>query len=267
MEPVAAPEDLRADCSRCAGLCCVALPFQKSAGFPADKDAGDACHHLDVSFRCRVHAELRPKGFTGCTVFDCFGAGQRVTQAFGGRNWRDEPRLAQPMFAAFTVARHLHEILGYLAEALELPAPRLRERVRREFHRIDALAGAEPEKLAATDIAAQRQQVGPLLAEVSQAVRARAGNGRDHRGADLAGRRLRGAALRGSTLRGALLIGADLRRADLRDADFLGADLRDTDLRGADLSGCFFLTQAQLNAAVGDASTRLPERLARPAHW
>ncbi len=271
MEPASAPvRELRADCSRCAGLCCVALPFSASAGFPADKNAGEACRHLDRSFRCRVHTELRPKGFTGCTVFDCFGAGQRITQeSFGGRNWRDEPGLAQRMFAAFAVARHLHEILWYLAEALELPlAARLDEEVRREFDRVDALAGAEPDALAATDVGAVRQEIGPLLSRVSEAVRAGVpGRTRDHRGADLAGQRMRRASLRGATFRGALLIAADLRDADLRGADFLGADLRDADLRGADLSGCLFLTQPQLDAARGDARTRLPHRLVRPAHW
>ena len=68
-------------------------------------------------------------------------------------------------------------------------------------------------------------------------------------------------------LRGALLIGADLRDADLRDADLIGADLRAADLRGADLTGALFLTRGQLQSAVGAASTRIPDRLARPAHW
>ena len=72
---------------------------------------------------------------------------------------------------------------------------------------------------------------------------------------------------RGWSFRGALLIGADLRGADLRDADLLGADLRDTDLRGGDLSTALFLTQPQVNGAVGDPATTLPEGLSRPARW
>ncbi|MGW3479266.1 pentapeptide repeat-containing protein, partial [Streptomyces althioticus] len=55
--------------------------------------------------------------------------------------------------------------------------------------------------------------------------------------------------------------------ADLRDADLIGADLRGADLAGADLTGALFLTQAQLNAARGDAATTLPPSLERPAHW
>ena len=78
---------------------------------------------------------------------------------------------------------------------------------------------------------------------------------------------MRGEDLRGACLRGALLIGADLRDADLQLTDLLGADLRGADLRGADLSEAIFLTQPQVGAALGDAGTRLPDVLVRPAHW
>ncbi|MNR51082.1 Serine/threonine-protein kinase B [compost metagenome] len=68
-------------------------------------------------------------------------------------------------------------------------------------------------------------------------------------------------------MRGAYLIAADLRGADLRAADLIGADFRDADIRGSDLSDSLFLTQAQLNAAKGDARTKLPPSLSRPSHW
>jgi uncharacterized protein YjbI with pentapeptide repeats len=80
-------------------------------------------------------------------------------------------------------------------------------------------------------------------------------------------RDLRGARLRGASLRGAYLIGADLRGADLRTADLLGADLRAADVRGTDLGECLFLTQPQVEAAIGDAATRIPAALNRPAYW
>ena len=85
-------EHLRADCSRCAGLCCVAPAFAASADFAIDKPAGVACPNLADDFRCGIHAQLRDRGFPGCTVFDCFGAGQHITQGtFGGRTWRESP--------------------------------------------------------------------------------------------------------------------------------------------------------------------------------
>ena len=50
---------LRADCSRCAGLCCVAPAFAASADFAIDKPAGHACPHLRDDALCGIHAELR----------------------------------------------------------------------------------------------------------------------------------------------------------------------------------------------------------------
>jgi hypothetical protein len=67
-------EELRADCASCFGLCCVALPFARSADFAADKPAGRPCANLREDFRCGIHGRLRDKGYQGCTVFDCFGA-------------------------------------------------------------------------------------------------------------------------------------------------------------------------------------------------
>ncbi|MFC6397904.1 pentapeptide repeat-containing protein [Luteococcus sanguinis] len=53
----------------------------------------------------------------------------------------------------------------------------------------------------------------------------------------------------------------------LAATDLLGADLRDANLRGADLSSAIFLTQPQLEQAIGDAHTVLPSQLDRPGHW
>ena len=39
------------------------------------------------------------------------------------------------------------------------------------------------------------------------------------------------------------------------------------DLRGTDLDNTLFLSQTQVNAALGDARTTVPERFTRPAHW
>ncbi|WP_017599096.1 pentapeptide repeat-containing protein [Nocardiopsis lucentensis] len=261
---------LRADCANCFGLCCVALPFSASADFPVDKDAGQPCTNLQEDFRCGVHARLREKGFSGCTVFDCFGAGQKVSRVtFDGRDWRARPETARRMFDVFGVMRQLHELLWYLTEALALPAAHsLHGDLRRVRDHVDHLSQGRAERLADVDVTAVRGEVGDLLSRASALVRDEVpGRTENHRGADLIGADLRGADLRGATLRGAYLIAADLRRADLRRTDVLGADLRDADLRGADLTGSLFLTQPQVNAARGDAATRLPPGLVRPSHW
>ncbi|MFI9245341.1 pentapeptide repeat-containing protein [Streptomyces sp. NPDC053086] len=271
------PSDLRGDCAQCFGLCCVALPFARSADFALNKPAGKPCPNLQGDHRCGIHADLRQKGFTGCTVYDCFGAGQKVSQVtFGGQDWRTGPKeQARRMFEVFPVVRQLHELLWYLTEALGLAAARsVHPELRQALEKTERLTRQSPEELAALDVATHRQEVNVLLLRTSELVRAGAGGtgkgkgkGKDRRGADLVGARLKGADLRGGSLRGACLIAADLTGADLRGADLIGADLRDTDLTDADLTGAFFLTQPQLNAARGSAGTKLPGSVTRPAHW
>src|ERR1044072_3049392 len=113
---------LRADCANCFGLCCVAPAFGAPAAFAIEKPAGRACPNLGDDFRCGIHSSLRSRGFAGCTVFDCFGAGQHISQVtFAGRSWQENPASAGPMFAPFGVMRALHELLYYLTEALEIP--------------------------------------------------------------------------------------------------------------------------------------------------
>ncbi len=316
--------ELRADCSRCVGLCCVAPAFARSADFAIDKPAGTPCGNLQADFRCAIHTDLRDRGFAGCTVFDCLGAGQRVTAAFVGRDWRT-PDVAAPMFAAFAAARQVHELLWYLDEA----------RVRAPEPALDAEWTHLLGDVAGLDVAAAHERVGELLRQASERLRTPAaaaapeaepptepptdgespvstrrvvvpdtvsratrhgesgfsarraarggrrpgamerptdsrsteGRPRDHSRADLVGVRWRNADLRRASLRGALLLGADLRGADLRLADLLGADLRGADLRGADLSTSLFVTPMQAASAKGDAASRLPDRVPRPAHW
>jgi uncharacterized protein YjbI with pentapeptide repeats len=262
--------DLQADCASCFGLCCVALPFARSADFAVDKDAGQPCANLQTDFRCGIHTRLREKGFQGCTVFDCFGAGQKVSQVtFGGTDWRQAPETARPMFEVLPVMRQLHELLWYVTEALDLaPARPVHPDLRRALKRVDGLTRGDAASLTDLDVAALRDDVNALLLRTSDLVRAEVpGRKKNHRGAQLIGARLGGARLQGASLRGACLIGADLKKADLRMADLIGADLRGADLSGADLTGSIFLTQAQLNAAKGDSATKLPAALTRPAHW
>lgn len=268
--PHTVPPDLRADCGNCFGLCCVALPFARSADFPVNKAAGTVCGNLREDFRCSVHERLRETGYVGCDVFDCFGAGQKVSQVtFEGRSWRDEPASARKMYEVFPVMRQLQELLRYTAEAMELTAARsVREDLGRAYDRVDALTRESAEVLLDVDVNALRDEVNPLLLRASELAReAVPGRKKDHRGARLMGARMRGAKLRGASLRGALLIGADLSGADLRTADVIGADMRDTNLCGADLTGALCLTQPQLDAARGDAATKIPATLERPAHW
>ena len=267
---------LRPDCSNCFALCCTAFGFSRSQDFALDKPAGSPCPNLAADFSCTIHSSLRPRGFRGCTVFDCFGAGQKVSQGlFGGTSWRENPESTGPMFAAFKAVRQLHEMLWYLAEArCRTFDPDLAQQAVELGTIIGQAVDGGLQPLLALDIQDLHARVRSTLMEVSAEVRsAYFAAGGDHLdaglrpGADLMGINLRGRRLCGADLRGAYLIAADLRDSDLSGVDLLGADLRDARLEGADLSAALYLTQPQLNAASGSRATRLPADLMQPPHW
>ncbi|MEJ2855386.1 MULTISPECIES: pentapeptide repeat-containing protein [unclassified Saccharothrix] len=260
--------ELRADCARCFGLCCVVPAFAKSADFAIDKPARTPCRNLQADFRCGIHTSLRQNGFPGCTVYDCFGAGQQVAQVtFRGRSWRDAPETAELMFDVFPIMRELHELLWYLTQAIALDQKNLHAQLDKARREIEELTAGEPETLARLDVGPRWRAVATLLEQASDQARRHVKGRKSKRNADLIGRKLVKADLRGADLRGAYLIGANLRGADLREADLIGADLRGAELSGADLTGALFVTQVQLDAAKGDATTKLPHGLTRPTRW
>lgn len=267
---------LYADCAKCAGVCCTALAFVSSADFALDKPAGQPCVHLQQDHRCSIHDRLRSSGFRGCTVYDCFGAGQKLIQTtFHGHSWREGK--AEEMFEVFPILLHLQELLWYLAEVGTLrPAQTLHSSAEQLYQKILYYTDQEADDLLKLDRRSLHLQVNEVLTaaskEVSKAARkiylsASQKPVNYTRGIDLAGRSLKGHNLIGTSLRGAYLMAADLRQADLRGAELIGADLRDTDVRGTNLQDTLFITQSQINAAVGDADTQLPPWLERPAHW
>lgn len=196
---------------------------------------------------------------------------------YNGRDWRQAPETAKEMYDVFPIMRHLHELLWYLNEALTLqPAQDLHTDLRLSQEETRRMTQLPPESLLRLNVAAHRADVNQLLLRTSELVREDARKKHKGppvrqkiggRGADLMGAKLKGADLRYANLRGAYLIAADLRGADLRAVDLIGADFRDADLSGANLATSLFLTQFQVNAAKGDASTKLPPSLSRPDHW
>lgn len=271
-------EELRVDCEKCFGLCCVALYFSASDGFPTNKDAGKPCMNLQSGFTCSVHKNLRNKGLKGCTAYDCFGAGQKVAQVtFGGHDWRQAPESAEQMFEAFLIMRQLHEMLWYLSEAFILQTDHsMKEEISLLLDNTERLTLLDLDSLLALDVTDHRTKINMLLKSTSELVRTKARSGKTNHSRnrnanssrlDYFGADLRKINLRGADLRGACLIAANLRGVDLSGADLIGADLRDADLCGANLTNSIFLTQAQLNTAKGDSHTRLPMMLVRPTYW
>lgn len=186
-------QTLKADCSNCFGLCCVALAFAKSADFPMDKAAGEPCANLKDDFRCGIHSHLRESGFKGCTVFECFGAGQKVSrETFNGQSWKQAPETSQQMFTVFPIMRQLHELLWYLNEAMAMPeTDPIHDELTRAIYETEQLTVQDPEAIMRIDLESHQDLVSAALSKTSKLTRAESrqvqeakGLPRIHRGAD-----------------------------------------------------------------------------------
>jgi hypothetical protein len=96
-------------------MCCVATSFERSEDFAYDKPAGVRCTNLTAGDQCSIHGERVERGFVGCTLYDCYGSGQRATREFGSD--------ASARDRAFLVLRDVHELLFLLTEAAALCPP------------------------------------------------------------------------------------------------------------------------------------------------
>jgi len=161
------PAALRADCSRCAGLCCVVPAFYAMQGFGFDKPAHTPCAHLTSADRCAIHSERAARGFPGCVDFDCYGAGQRVTQLFGDTSWRDSRETAARIFSTYACYLALHRLMAALALAEVAASPLLAERLRAKRDHLDELCRTEDAKSGRLDVAALRAETASLLRETA----------------------------------------------------------------------------------------------------
>lgn len=263
-------KNLKIDCEKCFGLCCVSLYFSKSDGFPHNKDAGKPCINLKSDFKCSVHNNLYTNGLKGCIGYDCFGAGQKISQiTFNGEDWKDNSDHSKKMFESFYVMRQLHEMLWYLNEAFNLQNDtNLKEEIKELIDSTTNLTLLDSDSLLQIDIDNNRDKVNVFLRKTSDMIRINSSKSNNTpKSKSYFGKDLRNLDLRGADLRGAFLIAANLKGMNLIGADFIGADLRDADFSGADLSRSIFLTQSQINSAKGDKNTKLPINITKPRHW
>lgn len=265
-------KNLKIDCEKCFGLCCVALYFSKCEGFPVDKVAGEPCLNLQSDFRCKIHQELRQKGLKGCMAYDCFGAGQKVVQVtYKGARQGGTSKVSNQMYEVFLIMKQLHEMMWYLMLAINFEGTQSIEAKLQEMLVItEDITNHQPKYLLQFDVDGHREKVNVLLRE---ACRLEANTIKDKpsevftANGPLIGKNLRKTNLIGANLSGGLLIASDLRGNNLTGANLIGADMRDANIRGANLEKSLFVTQAQMNTAKGDAYTRLPKELVRPSSW
>lgn len=158
----------RSDCDNCAALCCIAYPSDDMPGFAASKESGEPCPRLDACGRCTIYDRRVDEGFAGCLAFECFGAGQYVTQAlFKGRDWRDDPDLLPSMVERFLAVRPAFDLL-YL---IDLARNRLGDKAELdalESELVTLVAGRQgaSERCTISQIEARLR---PVLAELRQA--------------------------------------------------------------------------------------------------
>lgn len=157
---------LRADCARCCGLCCVAPAFDADQGFGFDKPAHLACRHLGRDHRCNIHADRAARGFNACTGFDCYGAGQRVTELFGGRSWQASPQHAARMFGAYSRYRVLHELMACLDLAIRRASRARQEVLEETLGCLETLCRDGIEPVERIDLAALRRRMHGVLREL-----------------------------------------------------------------------------------------------------
>lgn len=116
---------------------------------------------------------FRVEGFRGCVAYDCFGAGQKVTQVtFNGQDWRKSPPIAAQMFEVFGVMRQLHALLVYLTQALKLRAAEpMYAELRLKLEELEGYSQDGPDALLRLDVVSHKSEVNDLLLRVSDLVR------------------------------------------------------------------------------------------------
>jgi hypothetical protein len=175
--------DLVADCASCAAMCCTATSFEASEEFACAKSAGVRCGNLTRGGRCAIHGELAARGFAGCAIYDCYGAGPRATRAFAGRLAGEggdrgggraggRGQVEGDRDAAFLVLRVVHELMWLLDEAARLcpVSSELAGDLAAQLATLEAIADGPVAALIALDVAAHEAAARAVLRRVGSAL-------------------------------------------------------------------------------------------------
>lgn len=161
------PSALRADCSRCAGLCCVVPAFRAVQGFGFDKPPHVACRHLLNDSQCSIHDRRVGCGFVACVGFDCYGGGQRVVKELGvGMNWRGSADNAALVFSAYTSFLVLHRLMATLTVAATGMPPKSAAQLRLRRMQLNRLCRTAEAKRGRLDLAKIERETFNLIRNV-----------------------------------------------------------------------------------------------------
>jgi len=262
-------KEFKIDCSQCSGLCCTALFFSKTDGFPENKIAGKPCSKLMDNYSCNIHHELEMRKMKGCMGYDCFGAGQYVTQnIYKGDTWKTLKDKSREIFDVFTMVFQLYQIRYFLEEARTIiTAKELWSDIESLINENEELCNSTAENIVEIDIEKYRNKVNILLREVCNSITMCFEKSNNKVATDLFGRNFKNRNMSGLDLSMKLLIATNFDGCKLDGTIFLGADTRDTNFSNADLREAVFLTQQQINSSKGNRNTKLPKHLDYPITW
>ena len=262
-------QSLKPDCSQCSGLCCTALFFSEMDGFPENKQAGKPCFNLHKNFRCKIHGELEKRKMKGCIGYDCFGAGQQVTQTiYSGQTWQNTPGLAKEIYDVYIAVFQLYQIRYFLLEVMSInPAKMLRNNIKPLIEENEIICNSKPQDILKFHIENYRKKANVFLRQVCSLLPKNLCCLNKKCPSDFLGRNFKNKDFSGLDLSTKLLIAADFNNCVFNGTIFLGADTRDADFSNADLSDAVFITQGQINSAEGNRNTKLPQYLDYPFTW
>lgn len=259
---------LVSNCSRCSGLCCIALYCFKSDGFPQNKPIGKPCINLMSDFKCRIHHDLESMGMKGCIGYDCFGAGQYLTQeVYGGLSWQTQSERIKEICDLFIVVYRIFQLRFFLYESKKLiSSETLLPTINQLLEENEAISKLSIKEMLQYPIDSYQDRVNQILkkscVELNKFIGAE-----NITETNFLNKNFRGKDLSGFDFNMKPLIASNFQDCHFKGATFIGADTRDANFDGADLSEAVFLSQGQINAAKGSRRTKLPKHLKYPVTW
>lgn len=247
-------ESLKIECQECLGICCTALYFSKIDGFYEDKKAGQDCINLDSQHRCKIYQELLVKNSKGCKIYDCFGAGQKVTQMYLNRQVVD-----QEVCKIYLIMYQLYQMLWYLLQAKNYG----QKQVNGSLQTIQEIIQLSAKEILQTNIDTIIKEAKMALKKASDTLTAiDVTKKQTYFQKDLSFKNLDH-----KDFSMTIMIASNLEGSSLDKTNFLATDIRDTNIKNTDMSNCLFLTQGQINSAIGNQNTQLPSYLTKPETW
>ena len=146
--------ELLADCDSCLGLCCIAHYFSIGEEYSIDKEQYVPCPNLDINYRCSIHKKLDDEGMSGCSSFNCWGAGQRACRRVTTKpNWQAFPDSAQNLFEIYFKLREIHKLIRPLMTMLDTCSDNiLSDKIKLKIDELNHLAELPDMELRSLDL-------------------------------------------------------------------------------------------------------------------